>query len=944
MTDYAAIADTALRSSHAVIGRWLPEGKRQGREYLARNPRRTDHKPGSFSVNLDTGAWADFASGDKGGDLVSLVAYLDGTRQGPAAVALANFLGMPVNGTDRGATALNQGTTAKPAPATRKETWRAILPVPGDAPAPPAIHPRLGTPAATWTYLDPEGRTLCLVLRFETAKGKEFRPLTYCENTGGARAWRWAGPPEPRPLYGLDRLAAYPAATVIVCEGEKAADAASLLLPAPEFVTLASLNGAQSPGKSDWSPLAGRTVIVWPDHDEPGQHFALKVRRLAQDAGAVAVDILNLPLPHPETDEAGAARLSVGHAPWKRPKHDQGWDAADALAEGFTPDHLRLVLDCPEVYLLRADHIIHAEKGEAKADQAAAVTALKSGDSPYQLIEFKKGYRNGVYFFGEDAEGEPLPPLLICSPLRITARTRDPRNGNWGYLLEWADPDGHPHQWAMPAELLSGAGDEYRSVLLDGGLYIAPGTKVRNHLASYIQGAHTEARARCTDRTGWHGPAFVLPDRVIGPQEGERVIFQSAAGAVGYYGTAGTLDGWRREVAALASGNSRLLFTISTALASILLDLSGDENGGFHLQGTSSEGKSSALYAAASVFGARDFLHRWRATSNGLEAIATAHSGALLILDELGQVDPKEAGEIAYMLANGTGKHRADRTGGARRSQSWRLLFLSSGEIDLAQHMLSIGKRARAGQEARLLSFAANPGAGLGLYDDLRGFADGAALSRAVDERTRQHYGMAGPAFIEAVAGDLARLPAILRDVQQSFLDAHLPVEASGQVHRAAGRFALVAVGGELATRYGITGWQTGEAGQAAATCFRSWLDGRGGSGDREATAILAQVRHFFEAHGEARFHDWDHPNERPIVNRAGVRRQEGETWTYYVLPETFREEVCTGFDTKAAVKVLDAAGLLVRGSDGRPAALHRLPGVGPTRCYQIRPFDERNT
>lgn len=938
MTDYQGIAQAALRASDAVVERWLPGGKLQGREYLALNPRRSDHKPGSFSVNLDSGQWADFATRDRGGDLVSLVAYLEGTKQGPAADTLAEFLGLPVNGANRSqdltsAAGQDPDGTGKPVGSTDKDGWRVLLPVPEDAPTPPARHAKLGTPSTTWTYRDRDGRTLCLVLRFERADGgKEFRPLTYCAHTDGKRSWRWQGPPDPRPLYNLDRLAAHPAATVIVCEGEKAADAAAHLLPEPRFVTTSSLNGAESPGKSDWSPLAGRAVIVWPDHDEPGQHYALKVRRLAQEAGAASAGILSLPLPHPETDEAGAAALSSGFSPWRRPKHGKGWDAADALAEGFTPEHLRLILT-------------HMEKGEAKADQAAEVKKLKTGDSPYQLIEFKKGYRDGVYFYGEDAAGEPLPPLLICSPLRITARTRDPRNGNWGYLLEWSDPDGHPHQWAMPAELLSGAGDEYRSVLLDGGLYIAPGTKARNHLTTYIQGAHTEVRARCTDRTGWHGPAFVLPERVIGPQGGERVIFQSATGSTSYYGTAGTLDDWRREVAALASGNSRLLFCVSTAFASVLLDPIGDENGGFHLQGTSSEGKSSALYAAASVFGGRDYLHRWRATSNGLEAVATAHSGALLILDELGQVDPKEAGEIAYMLANGTGKHRADRTGGARRNQSWRLLFLSSGEIDLAQHMLSIGKRARAGQEVRLLSFAANPGAGLGIYEDLRDFADGAALSRALDERTRQYHGTAGPAFIEAVAGDLARLPDIVRGVKQTFLDTHLPAEASGEVHRAAGRFALVAVGGELATRSGITGWQPGEAGQAAAAGFRAWLEGHGGAGSKESAAILSQVRRFFEAHGEARFHDWVRPDERAIVNRAGVRKLEGDTWTYYVLPETFREELCAGFDPRAAVKVLEAAGLLVRDkNEAKPAGNVRLPGIGLTRCYQIRPFGEQVT
>ena len=148
------------------------------------------------------------------------------------------------------------------------------------------------------------------------------------------------------------------------------------------------------------------------------------------------------------------------------------------------------------------------------------------------------------------------------------------------------------------------------------------------------------------------------------------------------------------------------------------------------------------------------------------------------------------------------------------------------------------------------------------------------------------YYGTAGPAFVERVANEIEQFPALLRSVRMSFLDAHLPGEASGEVHRAADRFALIAVGGELATRFGITGWPAGAVGQAAASCFRAWIDGRGGTGSRETAAILSQVRRFFEAHGEARFHNWDTPNERPIINRAGVRKRDGETWIYYVLPE----------------------------------------------------------
>ncbi len=87
--DYALIARAALERAETLVPAWLPTGERHGHEWVARNPRRADNSPGSFSVNLRTGKWADFATGDAGGDLISLRAYLDGTSQRIAAEALA---------------------------------------------------------------------------------------------------------------------------------------------------------------------------------------------------------------------------------------------------------------------------------------------------------------------------------------------------------------------------------------------------------------------------------------------------------------------------------------------------------------------------------------------------------------------------------------------------------------------------------------------------------------------------------------------------------------------------------------------------------------------------------------------------------------------------------------------------------------------------------------
>lgn len=92
--DFGRVNAAALAALPALLDRWLPDGRKQGGEWVARNPKRSDRKAGSFSVNLRTGRWADFATGDKGGDPVSLAAYLHDLRQAEAARRLADMLGL----------------------------------------------------------------------------------------------------------------------------------------------------------------------------------------------------------------------------------------------------------------------------------------------------------------------------------------------------------------------------------------------------------------------------------------------------------------------------------------------------------------------------------------------------------------------------------------------------------------------------------------------------------------------------------------------------------------------------------------------------------------------------------------------------------------------------------------------------------------------------------
>ncbi|MTH96126.1 DUF6371 domain-containing protein [Roseibium sp. RKSG952] len=188
---------------------------------------------------------------------------------------------------------------------------RCVVPVPVSAPAPPARHPSLGAPSKVWTYRDQGACILGFVFRFDRPnEGKSFRPLALFEEPG-ALCWRWQIWPEARPLYGLDRLAANPQATVVICEGEKAADAAQILLPG--YVCMTSPGGSNAAQKADWSPLISRKVILWPDADPAGTKFAETAAKLIIDAGAKAVSCLQAPTSSPA-----------------------GWDAADALESGWT--------------------------------------------------------------------------------------------------------------------------------------------------------------------------------------------------------------------------------------------------------------------------------------------------------------------------------------------------------------------------------------------------------------------------------------------------------------------------------------------------------------------------------------------------------------------------------------------------------------------------------
>lgn len=338
--DFAAI--NAVLKPDVVVPQWLPGGERRGHEYVVANPLRNDKNPGSFTINLRQGNWKDFAIDEGGSDLVSLYAYLfHDNDQGAAAQELADNHGVRIGD-----------------PATRQAAYEAakvkniddakpqpVIPVPADATVPTFKHPRYGQPSTSWAYRDKDGNVLMYVCRFDPeGERKQVMPYSWCKHPpkdGKPEQFRWTWRgitgPGPRPMYGLERLAAMPEADVIMVEGEKAADAGQHIM-GDKAVVVSWMGGVETADRAHVRALAGRRVMLWPDFDKlhykedhpthPGQLMPLHeqpgMRAMMQIAQALK----------------GHAREvhMIGYALDDNLPH--GWDLADGLADGWDMKHV----------------------------------------------------------------------------------------------------------------------------------------------------------------------------------------------------------------------------------------------------------------------------------------------------------------------------------------------------------------------------------------------------------------------------------------------------------------------------------------------------------------------------------------------------------------------------------------------------------------------------
>jgi hypothetical protein len=254
--------------------------------------------------------------------------------------------------------------------------------------------------------------------------------------------------------------------------------------------------------------------------------------------------------------------------------------------------------------------------------------------------------------------------------------------------------------------------------------------------------------------------------------------------------------------------------------------------------------------------------------------------------------------------------------------------MISAGEISIAEKLAEGGLEAKAGQEMRLLDIQAD-GRRFGAFDDLHGSAGGSAFADSLKSATTAAYGTAGPAFVEALLRNceitIAWAKRAMDFYRRKMVDRY-DCAGDGQIQRAVTRFALIAVAGELATQFGLTGWARGDAANAATEVFGDWLDQRRAPPSMAAKISIARTRAFLEAHA-SEFVDASAPDHVRVGNPEFGWRYGG---TFYITGETWHE-IHPGPGAATAVKLHEDVGVLIP-ADGRNK-MQKLPGsIYPTR------------
>jgi len=501
----------------------------------------------------------------------------------------------------------------------------------------------------------------------------------------------------------------------------------------------------------------------------------------------------------------------------------------------------------------------------------------------------------------------------LSAPLVVVAVACTTQGLGWSKIVRFINHDGMIRELMISDADLMGKTSRILTQLADLGFEISTGKRERQAFVDLLRKWRPSLRMTLVDRIGWTDSgcsAFVLADgSVIG---NDKVRLSRGLAGVSRHPAAarGTVKGWRDNVASLCPGNPLMVTAVSLGFAAPLLQMLGLEGSGLHLYGGTSNGKTTLQHLAYSVWHDTRSLPTWNATRAGLEDLAALHSGTLLALNEIAEADPATIGETVYALTNGRRKQRFGSSTSHQSMETWSLCTISSGEVTLAEHMAKGRGRLMGGHEVRMLQVRADRQLH-GVFDEIHGMSSPSEFAEEIRRRADTNHGTAGPAFVQQLILNL-RNPDTLRKLRSTLdkitsrLHSTHRLPRDGKTGRAVRHFAVVALAGELACQFDVTGWKKGEALAAVSKVLGLWATETDILGV-PVVASAAQRIDAFVSNNAARFSLLD----RSLPASADVDAGWIDKERIYVQPKAWAE-IHSGHDDRQVAREMQRHGILV--------------------------------
>jgi putative DNA primase/helicase len=639
---------------------------------------------------------------------------------------------------------------------------------------------------------------------------------------------------------------------------------------------------------------------------------------------------------------------------------------------------------------------LHFEEGYLDSFESLSSDKNENSDLPpgYEIREDASG-RSSLYYRQSlrDAKTGNVIKVIdhwLCGYFVTLHRMRDDDGRNWVRVFAMIDDDGKRKEIIITPLLKNSEGKVLKTFLEDEGLSVTSFHEQFSFLRMYLHLSNPKSRLLSVRRTGWiRKGVYVFPDEVLGTSE--KIRF-SAHGEVPPYNQRGTLEEWRHHIGRFLAGNHRLMAVVFQSLCSPLLTPMNRENFGIHFVCHSSVGKSTTLRVACSVFGS-DFKS-WNTTSNAAESWGNSSNDNLLVLDDMGKATPETVSLMVYMLADGQGKGRSAPSGVARSVVRFKSCFLSSGEMTV-EHKLREGKISyQAGQSVRLLEIPADAGVGLGLFNTLHDFKDGACFADYLVQASSRYCGPLGREWIQTIIHHEDDIVSRIHFFEGQFMDfVSLPQGADSQIRRVAGHFAFMAAVGEVAIERGILPFLPYDGFRSCSALFKDWLDHRGGVDSLEMIQACEGLRSMIVEHGVRFFNPWAKKvinyqegeckedkrwdslivsNIQRPVRMAGYRKpldnneflddldsyvssggdakakirvmekyNTPDSWHLYLIPSVMEKDILKGKaqnkNQQGMLKMLIQRGWIIPDKDGSPTKVIKVPGEGSMRVYHIK-------